>query len=409
MPVAAEIDRALAVIRRGADSIVSEEDLIHKLERYYRTGEPLRVKLGVDPSAPDIHLGHTVQMRKLRQFQELGHTVYFVIGDFTGRIGDPSGRSQTRPQLTEEQVRANARTYQEQAFKILDPARTQIVFNNDWLGRLQFADIVRLASHVTVARMLERDDFAKRLGEGHPISMHELLYPIAQAYDSIFLHADVELGGTEQTFTFTLTRELMREYGLEPQVFVTMPILVGTDGVNRMSKSLGNYIGIDDPPGEMLGKVMSLPDHVLVDFYRLVTDVPDEEIDRIQAGMRDGSLNPRDAKLRLGHVLVAMYHGEEQAQAAEREFINVFSEGGLPEDIPESPVDGQAGESRSVVALLAQAGLVDSNSEARRLITQGGVRVDGRRVTAVDETVALRDGLLLQIGRRRFARLRIKA
>lgn len=397
-------EEQLEQLRRGAAEIISEEELLEKLRRSRREGRPLRVKLGLDPTAPDIHLGHTVVLRKLRQFQDLGHQVVLIIGDFTGRIGDPTGKSVTRPQLTEEEVRANAATYARQLGKILDPARTEIVFNNDWLGRLTFAEVIHLAARYTVARMLERDDFAQRYREGRPIAIHEFLYPLAQAYDSVAVRADVELGGTDQKFNLLVGREIQREYGQEAQVALLMPLLEGTDGRDKMSKSLGNYIGIDEPPAEMFGKTMSIPDELIVKYMTLVTDLDLEEIRGLERGMAAGEVNPRDAKLRLAHALVRMYHGQEAADAAREEFLRVFSRGELPSELPELAV--AAGE-MDAVRLLRETGMAASNSEARRLIGQGAVRLDGLRVTDPNAPLRIADGAVLQVGKRRFARLRV--
>ncbi|HEY8393328.1 MAG TPA: tyrosine--tRNA ligase [Thermaerobacter sp.] len=404
-PVAALApEEQLEQLRRGVAEIISEEELLEKLRRARREGRPLRVKLGLDPTAPDIHIGHTVVLRKLRQFQDLGHQVVLIIGDFTGRIGDPTGKSVTRPQLTEEEVRANAATYARQLGKILDPARTEIVFNNEWLGRLTFVDVIQLAARYTVARMLERDDFAQRYREGRPIAIHEFLYPLAQAYDSVAVRADVELGGTDQKFNLLVGREIQREYGQEPQVALLMPLLEGTDGREKMSKSLGNYIGIDEPPAEMFGKTMSIPDELIVKYMTLVTDLDLDEIRRLERGMAAGEVNPRDAKLRLAHALVRMYHGQEAADAAREEFLRVFSRGELPSELPEVTV---APGEIDAVRLLRDTGMAASNSEARRLITQGAVRLDGERVSDPHARLRIADGAVLQVGKRRFARLRV--
>jgi len=401
-----QISEQLDLLCHGTADVITREELRRKLERATMEGRPLRVKLGADPSAPDIHLGHTVPLRKLRQFQDLGHLVYFVIGDFTGRIGDPSGQSRTRRQLSEEEVQRNAETYREQVFKILDPDKTRVVFNNDWLGSLRFADVIKLASKYTVARMLERDDFQKRLRAEQPVSMHELLYPLAQAYDSVALRIDVELGGTDQTFNFLLTRDIQREYGLEPQVAITMPLLVGTDGRQKMSKSLGNYVAINDPPDEMYGKVMSLPDEVMMEYYRLTTDLGPAECDRIETMLRSGQLHPRDAKMKLAHRITALYHGREQADRAQEEFVRVFREGALPDHIPEVSL-GSSDRALTAIDLLEALGAVRSRSQARRLIRQGAVRLDGVRVQEELQTVNLRDGALIQVGKRRFFRVRL--
>jgi tyrosyl-tRNA synthetase len=394
----------MALLKRGIAQIVSEEELLAKIERAKKEGRPLRVKYGADPSAPDIHLGHTVPIRKLKQFQDLGHHVIFIIGDFTGRIGDPSGRSETRRQLTEDEVMANARTYQDQIFKILNPERTEVVFNSSWLGRLDFVSVIELAAKYTLARLLERDDFKRRMEEERPVSVHELLYPLAQAYDSVAIKADVELGGTDQTFNFLLTRDIQREYGQEPQVAVTMPLLEGTDGMQKMSKSLNNYIGINEDPRETYGKIMSVPDNLMLRYLELVTEVPIEEIEAAKAGLEDGSLHPRDLKMRLAREIVSMYHGDEAAQEAGDEFKRVFQEGDLPGEIPDVALS--CSNTVTLVRLLVETGLAPSNSEARRLISQGAVRLDRERV-AEDREVLLSDGMILQVGKRRYCRIRL--
>ncbi|MEW8959750.1 tyrosine--tRNA ligase [Neomoorella humiferrea] len=398
-----EVERQLKIIRRGVAEIIPEEDLKDKLERSLAEGKPLRVKLGLDPTAPDIHLGHTVVLQKLRQFQELGHQVIIIIGDFTGRIGDPTGKSETRRQLSEAEVLANAETYKEQIFKVLDPARTEVTFNSRWLANLTFTDVIQLAAKITVARMLEREDFARRYQENRPISVHEFFYPLMQGYDSVALAADVELGGTDQKFNLLMGRHLQREYGQEPQVAVMMPILPGLDGVQKMSKSLGNYIGINEPPKEMYGKTMSLPDELMLTYFELVTTVSLEELEEIRKGLADGTLHPRDAKMRLAREIVGLYHGEAAALEAEEEFRKVFQLGDLPQDIPEVEVkETQIWLPR----LMVQAGLAPSTSEARRLIRQGAVRIDGQRLDDPDAELVVRDGAVLKAGKRKFVRLR---
>jgi tyrosyl-tRNA synthetase len=398
-------EQQLEILKRGAAEIITEEELLAKLKK----GRPLRIKLGLDPSVPDIHLGHAVVLRKLRQFQDLGHEVIIVIGDFTAMIGDPSGRTETRPQLSPEQVKENARTYFDQYTRILDPARTRVVFNSQWLSPLTFREVISLASKLTVARVLERDDFAERLRQGLPLHLHEILYPLCQAYDSVALEADVEMGGTDQKFNNLMGRDLQREFGQEPQVVFLMPILVGLDGQQKMSKSLGNYIGIAEPPEEMFGKVMSLPDELMAQYFVLCTDVPMEEIEAIERGLREGRLHPRDVKRRLAREIVAIYHGAEAASAAEAAFERVFVAKEFPEQIPEvflEPDDLEGGRIW-IVKLLVLAGLVESNSEAKRLISQGGVSVDGRRITDIDTDLEVVDGMVLRVGKRRFARIRL--
>ncbi|MER3460911.1 MAG: tyrosine--tRNA ligase [candidate division GAL15 bacterium] len=393
--------RQLELLRRGAAEIITEQELLVKLQQ----GRPLRVKLGLDPTAPDIHIGFAVVLRKLRQFQDLGHEAILVIGDFTALIGDPTGRKQTRPMLTREEVERNAATYRAQYGRILDPDRTRVVFNSQWLAALNFSDVVRLCSKTTVARILERDDFAARWRQGNPIGLHELLYPLCQAYDSVALEADVELGGTDQKFNNLMGRDLQREFGQEPQVVLLTPLLPGLDGVEKMSKSLGNYIGINDSPAEMYGKVMSIPDPLMATYFELCTDVPLEEVREIL-----GAWHPRDAKRRLAREIVAVWHGAQAAQEAEEEFDRVFAREEAPSEVPEVVVppeqvepDGGVG----IVRLLRLAGLVPSNSEARRLIAQGGVSVDGRRISDPEERVRVHTGLLLRVGKRRFARVRM--
>jgi tyrosyl-tRNA synthetase len=404
----ATVAEQMKTLLGGAVDVVTEEDLAAKIKRSKELDVPLRVKLGLDPSAPDIHLGHTVQLRKLRQFQEFGHEVYAVIGDFTGRIGDPSGKSATRPQLSEAEVRANARTYEEQVFKVLLPERAHIVFNNDWLGRLLFADVIRLASTYTVARMLERDEFSARCAEGRPIYVHEFMYPLAQAYDSVALKADVELGGTDQTFNLVAARDVMRSYALEPQVAMTMPLLVGTDGVEKMSKSLGNYIGVSDSPDEMYGRTMSVPDALIAGYFRLCTDAPVSRVDEIEAGLRDGKANPRDLKMELAFRLVEMYHGPDAAASAQEEFVRVFRRHEVPEETPEYQLPAAEMPDGVIwsVRLLSLSGLAAGTSEARRLLRQGAVRLDGEKIEE-QQDLRPQDGAILQIGRRRFVRLRV--
>ena len=392
-------------LRRGCVEIISEEDLLAKL----RKGRPLRVKLGLDPSAPDLHLGNAIVLRKLRQFQDLGHEAIIVIGDFTAMIGDPTGKKQTRPMLTPEEVERNAATYRQQYSLILDPDRTRVTFNSQWLGAMNFADVIRLASRATVARILERDDFTTRLRGGLPIHLHELLYPLCQGYDSVALEADVELGGTDQKFNNLMGRELQREIGQEPQVVMLTPLLAGLDGAEKMSKSLGNAIGITEPPDEMFGKAMSVPDGLMPVYFEYTTDVPLDEVAAIRRGLEDGSLHPRDAKRRLAAAIVSVWHGEPAARAAEATFERIFVDKDIPEDIPEAVVsaDDAPGGKIRLVRLLVVTGLAESNSEARRLISQGGVTVDGDRLHDIDAVIGVRDGLIVRVGRRRFARLKL--
>jgi tyrosyl-tRNA synthetase len=406
MPTKRSIEEQIEYLKRGVVDLIREDDLRRKLERSVETGHPLRVKLGADPTAPDLHLGHTVVLRKLRQFQELGHTVIFLIGDFTGMIGDPTGRSATRPPLSREEIEANAETYKQQVFKILDPERTVIEFNSRWLGALRSEEWIRLTAKVTVAQILEREDFQKRLREGSPISLHELLYPVAQAYDSVVLGADVELGGTDQKFNLLVGRDLQREFGQEPQVVMTVPLLVGTDGVQKMSKSYGNYIGITEPPEQIYGKIMSISDEVMWTYYELLTDVPPEELTRWRAEAEAGRLNPRDVKAQLARRLVAEFHSEAAARRAEEEFTRIFRERGLPSEIPIFPLSASVGERVELARVLVQSGLAPSMREARRLIEQGGVQVDGERVRDPRAHIVVTPEFLLQVGKRRFLRVR---
>ncbi|MDQ7840048.1 MAG: tyrosine--tRNA ligase [bacterium] len=398
-------EEQLLRLRRGCAEIISEEDLLAKL----RLLRPLRVKLGLDPSAPDLHLGTAIVLRKMRQFQDLGHEVIIVIGDFTAMIGDPTGKKQSRPMLSPEEIASNAQTYREQYGLILDPSRTRVTFNSQWLGALSFADVIRLTSRVTVARILERDDFTTRLRSGVPIHMHELLYPICQAYDSVALEADVELGGTDQKFNNLMGRDLQREVGQPPQVVVLTPLLPGLDGVEKMSKSLGNAIGITEPSSEMFGKAMSIPDALMADYFEYATDVPMEEVAAIRQGLEDGSVHPRDAKRRLAGAIVALWHGEEAAHSAGAAFERLFVGKELPDEIPEAyvPADEAPDGRIRLIRLLVVTGLAESNSEARRLISQGGVSVDGGRIHDVEAIVPARQGLVVQVGRRRFARITI--
>jgi len=399
-------EEQLNALQRGTVEIISDDDLLAKLRR----GRPLRVKLGVDPSAPDIHLGIAIVLRKLRQFQDLGHEAILVVGDFTALIGDPSARKKTRPMLSREDIERNVATYRHQYGKILDPQKTRVVFNSQWLRPMTFEDVIRLGAKTTVARVMERDDFASRFRSGTPIFMHELMYPLCQAMDSVQLEADVELGGTDQKFNNLMGRDLQREFGQEPQVVLLTPLLVGLDGAEKMSKSLGNAIGITDPPNEMYGKTMSLPDDVIAHYMEVTTDLPMDDVRATAQGLADGSVHPRDAKARLAREIVSMWHGPDAAGGAERAFERQFRAGELPEEIPEARL-GRSDLTRGkmkVVHLLVRTGLAESKSEARRLIAQGGVSLEGGRVTQPDAEVAVTDGLVLRVGRRRFARIRLQ-
>lgn len=399
-------ERQLELLRRGTAEIISEEDLLARL----RLGRPLRVKLGLDPSSPDLHIGHAIVLRKMRQFQDLGHEAIIVIGDFTGMIGDPSGKKQTRPMLTPEEVEANAKTYREQYGRILDPERTRVVFNSQWLGPMTFADVIRLAGRATVARILERDDFTTRLRTGTPIYLHELLYPLCQAQDSVALEADVELGATDQKFNNLMGRDLQREVGQPPQVVLLTPVLPGTDGVEKMSKSLGNHIGITEPPAEMYGKVMSIPDALMPAYFEYATDLPPEEVTAILRGLEDGSVHPRDAKRRLARAIVGIWHGDEAAREAEQAFDRVHVRREVPEEVPDATLTITAtvvdALYRRADRLLVDLGLAKSLSEARTLIAQGGVTIDGVRLTDVKAEVEVRDGRIVRVGPRRFRQIR---
>lgn len=389
----------LAELKRGVVDIVSDEEFIAKL----RKGRPLKVKVGFDPTAPDIHLGHTVVLQKMRQFQDAGHEVICLIGDFTGMIGDPSGRSATRPPLSREEVLENAKTYQEQVKKILDPDKTRIAFNSQWMDNMVVADFIKLTSVQTVARMLERDDFKKRFQQQHPISIHEFLYPFIQGYDSVALEADIEMGGTDQVFNLLMGREVQKAYGQEPQVILTLPLLEGTDGIQKMSKSYNNYIGVDDDPSDMYGKVMSISDELMWKYYELLSSLSIPQIEEMRTTVREGTLHPMNAKMRLSYEMVERFHGRDQAHEAQEGFVKVFQSRGLPEDMPEVTIRM---ERPWVCAVLKEAGLVGGTSEARRMISQGAVHIDEEKI--VDgEYVLPRGSHIIKVGKRRFARVEI--
>jgi tyrosyl-tRNA synthetase len=399
----AQVEEQLAVIRQGVVEIIPEADLRRKLERSLSANEPLVVKQGFDPTAPDIHLGHTVGLRKLRQFQDLGHKVVFLIGDFTGMIGDPSGRHETRKRLDHETLIENAKTYTEQAFKILDPNKTIIDYNSRWLAKLEFADVLRLTATQTVAQMLERDDFEKRYAEGRPISLLEFVYPLAQGYDSVALNADIEIGATEQKFNLLMAREIQRQYGQEPEVIITLPILEGIDGVEKMSKSLGNYIGVSDPPEEIFGKTMRIPDALVVKYFELVSSVSPAELQSVRVRMHDPAVNPSHVKRELARDLVTQFHDADAAQAAEAHFNRLFVEHGRPEDTTLVEING-GGEAVWIAKVLTQAALCESTSAARRMIQQGAVKIDGSKVSDVDLRLSARtQPYAIQVGKRGFA------
>jgi tyrosyl-tRNA synthetase len=398
-------DEQLPYLKKGSAEIIREEDLRAKLEQSAKTGKPLRAYLGVDPTAPDIHLGHTVVLRKLKHFQDMGHTAVFLIGDFSAMIGDPTGVSETRPPLTREQVDANAQTYLAQVYKILDRDKTEVRYNSEWLGKMSSFDVVRLCGHYRLARMLEREDFRSRLEKNLPISVHEILYPLLTAYDAVALESDIELGATEQKFNMLVHREIQREYGQTPEVVLTMPILVGLDGERKMSKSLGNYVGITEAPGEMFGKLMSVSDELMWSYYDLLTDFGPHAILRLREQVRTGTLHPKKAKMELAHNIVAGFHGEDSARTAGQEWDRIFSKREAPEAAPEHKL--VRGQRKRLSALLLELNLAASRSEAERLIKQGGVEIDGRRVDDVKHEVELSRPLefLLRAGKKKFLRI----
>lgn len=398
-----DLDNSLRLIKRGCDELLVESELVEKL----KTGRPLRVKAGFDPTAPDLHLGHTVLINKLRHFQELGHQVVFLIGDFTGMIGDPSGKNVTRPPLSREQVLENARTYKEQVFKILDPEKTEVAFNSTWFETLGASGMIRLAAQHTVARMLERDDFSKRYGNGQPIAIHEFLYPLCQGYDSVALKADVELGGTDQKFNLLVGRELQKHYGQSPQCVLTVPLLEGLDGVNKMSKSLGNYVGIYEAPQEIFGKLMSVSDTLMWRYFDLLSFRSESEIVAFKRDVENGA-NPRDVKVALAQEIVARFHGAQAAEAALADFEARFRQGAIPDEMPEFALQAETAEGLSVLQVLKQAGLTASTSEAIRMIAQGGVKADGEKVSDKGLLLPVGATVVLQVGKRKFARVSVK-
>ncbi|WP_110674156.1 MULTISPECIES: tyrosine--tRNA ligase [Salinicola] len=394
-----EVAEALALIKRGTQEILVEEELVKKLE----SGRKLRIKAGFDPTAPDLHLGHSVLLTKMRQFQDLGHEVIFLIGDFTGRIGDPTGKNVTRKPLTEEEVKANAQTYREQVFKILDPAKTEVRFNAEWFGEMSAADMIELAAQSTVARMLERDDFEKRYRAGQSISIHEFLYPLVQGYDSVALEADVELGGTDQKFNLLMGREIQKHFGREPQVVITMPLLEGLDGVNKMSKSLNNYVGVDDAPGVMFNKLVSMPDSLMWRYFELLSLKSNDEIEAIRRDIEQGA-NPRDIKMTLARELIARYHGDEAAANAHRSAGNQLAEGELPDDLPEVEVSFDGAAEAPIAAVLNRADLATNSAQAKDMLKNGRVKVDGE---VVNPSTMLATGkcYVIQAGKKRYARV----
>lgn len=399
------VKEQLDFIQRGASEIIPIEELEKKLEKSLSTGKPLNIKLGCDPTRPDLHLGHSVVLRKLAQFQELGHQAILIIGDFTAMIGDPSGRNSTRPPLTFEQSRENAQSYIEQAAKILDKDKTKIVYNGDWLSKMSFQDVIKLASKYTVARMIERDDFTKRFKGGIPISLHEFLYPLAQAMDSVAIESDVELGGTDQKFNLLVGRDIQRESGIEPQVILTMPLLVGTDGTEKMSKSYDNYIGISDTPQDIFGKTLSIPDNLIYTYYELATDISNDELSTIKSSLDNPEINPRDIKRTLAKKLVEMYYNKSDADNAEAEFDKIFIKKGIPDDIPELKLESSSPV--NIIDLIILAGFSPSKGEARRLVQQGGVSIDGDKITDFATDIDVKNDMVLKVGKRKFIKISI--
>jgi tyrosyl-tRNA synthetase len=396
------VKEQLEVIKRGTVDLLPLDELTRKLEKSYKTGKPLRIKQGFDPTAPDIHLGHTVGIRKLKQFQDLGHQVVVIIGDYTGMVGDPSEKNSTRPRLTHEDVMENAKTYETQFFKILDRDKTEVRYNGDWFSRMSFAEIMNLASSFTVARMLERDDFANRYEDQQPISIHEFFYPLMQGYDSVMIQADVEIGATEQKFNLVIGRQIQKEYGQEPQIVLTLPVLEGIDGTQRMSKSLGNYIGIDEKPEEMFGKTMSIPDKLIYSYFELISDVSLDELKYIRSQLEDKNINPMTVKRNLARKIVQMYHNEKAAGTAEKHFDLVHKQKEIPDDIP---VFKLGKEKKRLIDIMVEGKLVSSTGEARRLIRQGGVKLDSETITDELIDVEVESEKILKVGKRKFLKL----
>jgi tyrosyl-tRNA synthetase len=399
----ATVEEQITLLERGVVDCIAHDELVKKLKKSQESGVPLRVKAGFDPTAPDLHLGHTVLLQKLKHFQDLGHQVLFLIGDFTGMIGDPTGKSETRKALTREDVARNAESYKEQVFKILDPEKTEVVFNSEWLSKLDSFDMIRLASELTVARMLEREDFKVRFREGSPISIHEFMYPLIQGYDSVALKADVELGGTDQLFNLLMGRDLQRSRGQEPQVVLTLPLLEGLDGVNKMSKSLGNYIGIVESANDIYGKVLSASDELMFRYFDLLSDLSREEIAALKVGMEAGKLHPKEVKQKLARELTARFHSDEAAMQAEENFDKVFQKGGVPDDIPEKMI--RSNEDIWLPQLLVDLDMVKSTSDGRRMIKQSAVSLDGKKVTDMKATVSPQGEILVKVGKRRFCKV----
>jgi tyrosyl-tRNA synthetase len=399
----ASVQEQIQIIKRGTSEIIDEKELARALEKSIKSGKPLRVKAGFDPTAPDLHLGHTVLLQKMKQFQDLGHEVVFLIGDFTGMIGDPTGKSETRKSLTPEEVKENAKTYLQQVYKILDKNKTTIMFNSEWMNKFSSTDMINLAARYTVARMIERDDFQKRLANNQPVSIHELLYPLIQGYDSVAMKSDIELGGTDQKFNLLVGRDLQRAYQMEPQNIITMPLLEGTDGIQKMSKSLGNSIGVMDPPGEMFGKIMSISDDLMWRYFELLSDLPADELQTLRKKAAAGEMNPKHIKVQLGKELVTRYHSEEAAELAAREFENVFKDKNLPTDIP--TVKTWGAEPRWIGKVLADSKVCTSTSDAKRMIKQGAVSVDGEKVTDENLNLEGEQEYLIKVGKKRFLKI----
>ncbi|MBD8068818.1 tyrosine--tRNA ligase [Bacillus sp. PS06] len=400
-----EVQRQMTLYSQGVQEIIPTEELEYKVAKSILENKPLKIKLGLDPSAPDVHLGHTVVLNKMRQFQENGHIIQLIIGDFTGKIGDPTGKSIARKQLTDEEVKHNAQTYFEQFAKVIDMEKVELHYNSKWLAELKFEDVIQLAGKITVARLLERDDFEERIALGKPISLHEFFYPLMQGYDSVNLESDIELGGTDQHFNILMGRHYQEKFGKEKQVAMLMPLLEGLDGVEKMSKSKKNYIGIDESPNEMYGKAMSIPDELMIKYFELVTDFAPEQIQTMKKQLETGELHPRDAKMLLGKTIVRMYHGNDAAEQAEHHFISVFQKRVMPVDIPE--MEWKGNKEISIVELLVDLNMLSSKSEARRMISNKGVRVNGEQVETPDLQLTITDGLIIQVGKRKFIKLKI--
>ena len=399
------INEQMDLIRRGAVEIIPEDELVQKLEKSLKENKPLNIKLGCDPSRPDLHIGHSVVLRKLAQFQELGHQAILIVGDFTGMIGDPSGRNATRPALSLKETRINGESYFNQATKILNREKTSMVYNSEWLSEMNFEEVIKLTSRYTVARMIERDDFTKRFKSGEPISVHEFLYPLAQAMDSVAIKSDVELGGTDQKFNLLVGRDIQREYGIEPQCILTMPLIVGTDGVEKMSKSYDNYIGISEDPKDIYGKTLSIPDNLIYTYFELATSISSDELTKIKKQLDDPNINPRDIKRRLARTLVSLYYGESEAKFAEEEFDKIFIKKEIPDEINEFRINEKK---IGILDLITKVNFASSRGEAKRLVNQGGVTIDGEKISDINSEILVKDGLIIKVGKRKFMKLLAK-